>query len=62
MQEQLPLTADEKLDLKAIYLEIWQRKYAPQIDIWFEAVCTFLATRENRLNKSDDSTKYTEHE
>ncbi len=49
------LTVDERLELKAIYMEIWLRKTAPVPDMWFEAVTTFLTITEHRLNVSNDA-------
>lgn len=68
MQQRSALTAHERRELKEIWLALWHERgegfnraeSAPEVaDLWYEAVLTFLARRDNRLNNSDDSANKT---
>ena len=66
MQNESLLTPHERIELKSIFLRLWDERgegfnryeSGPEVaDIWFEAVCNYLMVRENRLNKSNNDAK-----
>ena len=66
MPTEYQLTPDEIRELKAIFMQLWHEggegfnrsSSAPEVTtVWYAAVCTYLATCENRLNDSNKSAK-----
>jgi len=63
MSREYQLTPDERRELKAIFMSLWHEHgegfnrsslEGEVADVWFAAVCTFLAVTEHRLNESNN--------
>lgn len=64
MSERLQLTAKERRELKEIWHALWLERgegfnratmEGEVADLWYEAVCTFLARRDNRFNDCNNT-------